>query len=236
MDCFLLAAGLGTRLRPLTYTIPKCLVKINNKPLLLIWLDNLFSNGINHVFINTHHFAYKIEEVIDSYKYKNKVSLVYEKHLLGTGGTIKNNQNLLKSDKLLVAHADNLIEMNLSIFIKESMKKPKYCDTTLLVFRTKNAINEGVVELDKNNIVINWHEKSLKSGTWSSGATFILDQKILNNIYSYHKTEFDLSMDIISKNVGKIFAVKSKGFFKDIGDLKNLSLAIKHYKRYEFKN
>lgn len=231
MNCFLLAAGLGTRLKPLTNSIPKCLVDINNKPLLLIWLDNLFSNGIDHVFINTHYLSHKIEEVIDNYKYKNCVSLIYEKSLLGTGGTIKKNKNLLQSNKLLIAHADNLIEMNLSTFIKESMKKPDFCDTTLLVFPTKNAKDEGVVTLDDNNIVTKWHEKSLQSGVWSSGATFILYEKILNLIYSYEKKEFDLSKDIISKNIGKIFAVKSKGFFSDVGNLENLNLARDFFKK-----
>jgi mannose-1-phosphate guanylyltransferase len=54
MKALLLAAGLGTRLRPITNTIPKCLVKINNKPLLEIWIETLFEVGIDEILINTH--------------------------------------------------------------------------------------------------------------------------------------------------------------------------------------
>ena len=54
MKAFLLAAGLGTRLRPITDTIPKCLVEINGKPLLQWWLELFEKYGVNEVLINTH--------------------------------------------------------------------------------------------------------------------------------------------------------------------------------------
>lgn len=55
MKAFLLAAGLGTRLRPLTYDLPKCLLPINGKPLLFYWFDLLSKHGIDEVLINCHH-------------------------------------------------------------------------------------------------------------------------------------------------------------------------------------
>lgn len=55
MRALLLAAGLGTRLRPITDRVPKCLVKVQGKPLLDYWLDILLTNGIDRVLVNTHY-------------------------------------------------------------------------------------------------------------------------------------------------------------------------------------
>ena len=64
MKTFLLAAGKGTRLRPLTDQIPKCLVPINGKPLLQIWLELLGRHGIEEVLVNTHHHAEQVEAFV----------------------------------------------------------------------------------------------------------------------------------------------------------------------------
>ena len=61
MKALLLAAGLGTRLRPLTDRTPKCLVPVLGKPLLEYWLDMLLGGGIAEVLVNTHHLAEQVE-------------------------------------------------------------------------------------------------------------------------------------------------------------------------------
>ncbi len=61
MKAFLLAAGLGTRLRPITDTTPKCLVEIAGRPLLDIWLDALAKAGVHEVLVNTHHLAAQVD-------------------------------------------------------------------------------------------------------------------------------------------------------------------------------
>jgi mannose-1-phosphate guanylyltransferase len=61
MKAFLLAAGLGTRLKPITNEIPKCLVPINGKPLLEWWIELLERHNINEVLINLHHFPDKVK-------------------------------------------------------------------------------------------------------------------------------------------------------------------------------
>ena len=75
----LLAAGLGTRLRPITNTIPKCLVEIGKKPILEIWLDKLSQAGCQEVLINTHYLANKIDNFLRNKKYKNmRIHTTYE--------------------------------------------------------------------------------------------------------------------------------------------------------------
>ena len=65
MKSFLLSAGLGTRLRPITNTIPKCLLPINGKPLLQIWLELLIQHGVDQVLLNTHWLADKVEAFVE---------------------------------------------------------------------------------------------------------------------------------------------------------------------------
>jgi mannose-1-phosphate guanylyltransferase len=104
MNVLLLAAGLGTRLKPITNSIPKCLVPIKGKPLLEIWLENLSQLSINKLFINTHYFSELVEKFILSSKYKKNVELLFEIKLLGTGGTIRNNYLKLKNKNLINQH------------------------------------------------------------------------------------------------------------------------------------
>ena len=96
MKALLLAAGEGTRLRPITNRIPKCLVPINDKPLLEYWLDNLSKVGVSEFLINTYYLSEQVEEFVIYSKYKDKITLVYEKELLNTAGTILKNKEFLQ--------------------------------------------------------------------------------------------------------------------------------------------
>ena len=108
MKALLLSAGLGTRLAPMTKNIPKCLVEINKKPLLLYWMENLNKLGIDEIFINTYYLKKAVIKFVESSDFKNKITLIHEDKLLGTGGTLKKNANLFLEDTFLLIHADNL--------------------------------------------------------------------------------------------------------------------------------
>ena len=71
LKAILLSAGYGTRLRPLTLEKPKCLIKINKKPILEIWLDKLSRLGCKEVLINTHYLSEQVDEFIYNYKSKD---------------------------------------------------------------------------------------------------------------------------------------------------------------------
>ena len=93
----LLAAGLGTRLRPITLDTPKCLVPIGGKPLLGHWLRKLELSGCESVLINTHYLAEQVEIFLKSWKSPTMdVQTVHEPVLLGTAGTLLANQGFSK--------------------------------------------------------------------------------------------------------------------------------------------
>ena len=123
MKAILLAAGFGTRLRPLTNNIPKCLVPINGKPLLEIWLDKLTNIGIKEFLINTHYLSEKVVDFINQSRYKNNCKVVYEKKLLGTAGTLLSNLSFIENECILI-HADNYCEDHLTDFVKSHRLRP----------------------------------------------------------------------------------------------------------------
>src|SRR5688500_6397317 len=93
-NVLLLAAGLGTRLRPLTDTVPKCLVPIAGKPLLDYWFDSLERAGVRDVLINTHHLRDAVRTHLDAVAEARPLRLgeTYEPVLLGSAGTVHANR------------------------------------------------------------------------------------------------------------------------------------------------
>jgi NDP-sugar pyrophosphorylase family protein len=90
MKAMILAAGLGTRLRPLTDTRPKALVEVGGRTLLEIALSRLHSFGILDVIVNTHHFSERIVDCLRAHdNFGMRVEISHEEVLLDTGGGLK---------------------------------------------------------------------------------------------------------------------------------------------------
>ncbi|HEY3249727.1 MAG TPA: nucleotidyltransferase family protein, partial [Ignavibacteria bacterium] len=101
----ILAAGYGTRLKPLTDTRPKALISYKGKPMIENVIIKIKKAGINEITINTHYLAEKIKEYLDNNKFGGlKVNLTYEKEILGTGGGIKNAAGYLKGSANFLVH------------------------------------------------------------------------------------------------------------------------------------
>jgi mannose-1-phosphate guanylyltransferase len=224
MKALLLAAGLGTRLRPITDNIPKCLVKINGKPLLEIWLDSLYKSGIKSFIINTHYLAEQVENFILNSKYRKLITISYEKILLGTAGTIKANKHLIIDDELLLIHADNYCLTNFELFFNSHLNRPKNCELTMMSFRTNDPKSCGIIEVNNDNIVTNFYEKEESChGNLANGAVYILSKKliykIINNNYS------DFSTEVIPSLLGNIYNFENCNIHIDIGNLKSYLFA-----------
>lgn len=101
MKSLLLAAGLGTRLRPFTDVWPKCLMPIGQKPLLEIWLESMQKVGIDQVLVNLHYHAEAVQAFLQRTFFSSWVNSVYEEQLLGTAGTLRENAAFLRSSTIL---------------------------------------------------------------------------------------------------------------------------------------
>jgi len=134
VDVFILAAGLGTRLRPLTDTVPKPLIEVNGKPLIAYHLERLSREGFHRVRINLHYLPEKIREYVGSgSKWGLDVSFSFEPVLLDTGGGVKNVESWLKSDNLLIINSDSVFDESLSLKAFVSKHLASSSSMTLLV-------------------------------------------------------------------------------------------------------
>jgi mannose-1-phosphate guanylyltransferase len=226
LRALLLAAGLGTRLRPMTLTVPKCLVPIHGKPLLDYWLDHLFSAGIERVLINTHWLADAVGDHVDRSRFRDRIDLIHEDTLLGTGGTVQANRKWYGDEAILVAHADNLTNFDVSHFIAAHRDRPIGCSFSMLAFRTDAPQACGILELGADGIVIGFHEKVKDPpGNLANAAVYILEPEIVAFICSLRRSAVDLSTEVIPHFLGKIYAIEATGYHRDIGSAESLRLA-----------
>ncbi|NOQ29633.1 MAG: NTP transferase domain-containing protein [Helicobacteraceae bacterium] len=235
MKALLLAAGLGTRLRPITDTIPKCLVPINGKPLLEYWLNNLSEVGITDFLINTSYLHKSVEEYVKQSKYRDKITLVYEEELLDTGGTLLANRSFFNDESFMLIHADNMSICNFNDFIDTHKKRAKYCEMTMMIFRSDNPSSCGIVELDNNKIVQKFHEKvDNPPSNLANGAVYICEPSIFNFLEDLGTKKIDFSNDVIPHFTGKIGAFINDVYHRDIGSVESYALVQIHM--YEIEN
>jgi mannose-1-phosphate guanylyltransferase len=134
-QAFVLGAGLGRRLRPLTENLPKPLIPIFQKPLITFALDHLINAGVERFVINTHKQAELFENFFCVNEYEsNSVMLVHEPDLLETGGGIKNAERYFGSDPFLTYSGDILTDINLQPLIEEHFRRGN--DVTLALRNT----------------------------------------------------------------------------------------------------
>jgi mannose-1-phosphate guanylyltransferase len=218
VNALLLAAGLGTRLRPLTERIPKCLVPIRGKPLLGYWLDALLSGGISEVLINTHHLAGAVEEFCAASTWNQRITLVYEPELLGTGGTIVANRKFFGGEAFLVAHADNLSRFSLPAFRAAHEGRPRRAVMTMMTFDTDDPSTCGIVETDPEGVVVRFHEKVANPpGVRANAAVYIMEPDVVEFIASLDKRFVDLSTEVIPRFLGCIATFHNSGYHRDVG-------------------
>ena len=226
MKAILLAAGFGTRLRPLTDTIPKCLVSIKGKPLLEIWLEKLSNVGIDSFLINTHYLSNQVFNFINKSTFKNKCLLINEEKLLGTAGTLLSNFNFIGNDECLLIHSDNYCLEDLTQFLIAHKKRPRNCLITMMTFQTDTPKSCGIVEVNDQNILVGFHEKvDNPPGNLANCAIYILSPEILKDILINHSQAVDFSKDIIPNYLGQIYTYQTFYKFFDIGTPENYLLA-----------
>jgi mannose-1-phosphate guanylyltransferase len=230
LRALLLAAGLGTRLRPVTLTVPKCLVPIHGKPLLDYWLENLFSAGIERALVNTHWLADAVREHVARSPYRDRVDLVDEPELLGTGGTILANREWLGDGPYLVAHGDNLTNFDVAGFMAAHRKRPPGCSLTMLAFHTDAPKTCGILELGPGGVVVGFHEKvENPPGDLANAAVYICEPEITDFIASLNKPFVDLSTEVIPAFLNRIYALITNGYHRDIGTVEALHRAQSEY-------
>jgi mannose-1-phosphate guanylyltransferase len=226
MRALLLAAGEGTRLRPLTATIPKCLVPIAGRALLDYWFDLVFAAGVERALVNTSYLSEQVHAHASASPWRDRVDLVHEPALLGTGGAVLANRTWLDGAPFLVAHADNLTDFDVAGLFAAHRDRPAGCAITMLAFHTDRPRQSGILELDAQDIVQRFHEKVADPpGTLANAAVYIFDPAVVDFIVGLGRPVVDLSTEVIPAFLGRILVVTHTGYHRDIGTPDSLAQA-----------
>ena len=227
IKALLLAAGYGTRLKPITLTTPKCLVKINGQPLLINWLDKLESIGCEEVLINTHYLSKEVEKTLSNWNNeKIKIKTVFEEKLLGTGGTLQNNIDFFDDCIGLIIHADNFTTLDLEKLLNSHFQRDPISILTMLTFKTDRPKDCGVVITNKNGLLLDYFEKvNNPPSNIANGAVFVFEKSFLKFLENLEINYKDFCKDLIPKLKGKIQTYFTNSIFIDIGTPQSLEKA-----------
>jgi mannose-1-phosphate guanylyltransferase len=230
LRALLLAAGIGTRLRPITDRVPKCLVPIHGKPLLEYWLEMLLPNGIDRVLVNTHYLPDPVRAFVAESPWRESVDMVHEEVLLGTGGTVLRNRDFLDSGPFLVAHADNLTRFDVGAFIRAHANRPPGVDLTMMTFDTDVPQSCGIVELDGREVVIGFHEKvAAPPSNHANAAVYIFEPPVIDYLALTGKEVIDISTEVLPRYLGRMLAFHNSDYHRDIGTPESLALAEREF-------
>lgn len=230
MKAVLLAAGLGSRLRPLTNTLPKCLVPIHGQPLLDYWLEMILATQqVSEVIINLHYLKEQVEKhIAENWPNEPSITLYTEDTLLGTAGTLKGLKKHLIGEQLIVIHADNLSHFNMGAFIQAHHKRPAGCLMTMMLFATDAPSSCGIVELSNDGRVLKMHEKvNNPPSNLANGAVYIFEPQILDWIVKQGAS--DISAEVIPAFSGQIYSWLNESYHRDIGTPESYALALQEF-------
>jgi mannose-1-phosphate guanylyltransferase len=217
MKAFLLAAGVGSRLRPITDTIPKCMVPIDGQPMLDIWLDAFDRAGVDEVLVNLHHLPDVVRHHLEARTGMPAVRTFFEPELLGSAGTLAANRAWVNGDEMFLAcYADNLTDFDLTSLVQAHRKHGPIA--TLTVFHSERPSAGGVVVVDAVGTVVGFEEKPANP----------VSDLVNAGMYAFHPSVLDelsgplprdIGYDLLPRLVGRAKALPVEGYFQDIGTM-----------------
>ncbi len=222
MRVMIMAAGIGTRLRPLTDLMPKPMAPIVNRPALYHILKLLHAHGFREVVINLHHLPDQITGYFgDGTALGMHIDYSYEGELLGTAGGVKNNEAFLGGDTFLVVSGDSLTDVDLTGLIAAHRRYGSIA--TMAVKEVADPSLYGVVVADDEDRVVGFQEKptleQARSRLCNSGI-YVFEREILHEIPPAQFDDFGKRVfpDLLRNGVP--FHAHSIGsYWSDVGNL-----------------
>lgn len=227
MQAVIMAGGKGTRLAAITKDeIPKPMVSIFEKPLLLWQIEQLKNNGINNIIMIIGHLGHKIKEYFqDGSKFGVHIRYIEEKEPLGTAGAFYYLKNLLNGEYFLLVFGD--VFFNIDLNRMENYHKEKNAVATLFVHPNSHPFDSDLVTMDgkdkikyfdsKNNVRDYWYDNCVNAGF------YLLGKEVCDMVLEPKKT--DLEKDILMKWVEEdklVYAYRSPEYIKDVGTVERI--------------
>jgi NDP-sugar pyrophosphorylase family protein len=232
MKAFILAAGLGTRLRPLGLGLPKVMVPIGGKPLLEHHVELLKRHGIDRLIVNLHHLPTVIVDHFgDGSRFGVAIDYSPEAELLGTAGAVKRMEPALADGTFLVVYGDNLVRAELAPLLE--FHRRQHAMTTIALCRSDEPWTGGVAETDSTGRVLGFVEKpparEVSSNLVSAGI-IVAEPPLLATIPG--DVFCDFGSDLLPRLVAegqRVFAMELDGYVQDIGTPERLDRARRAY-------
>ncbi len=181
MKAVILAGGLGTRLQPYTFFIPKPMLPLGNKPLLeyiIDWLKN--AGDINHIVICVSYLHRTIEDYFeDGNRFGVKIEYARSERPLATAGQLKTAEKLLEDDSFVCIYGDSIYEFNLGKMIRQHKDSKAFVTMALLQYSTK--LKYGFIDVNGQDRITSWREKPEISGLINIGS-YIMEPRFLKII------------------------------------------------------
>jgi mannose-1-phosphate guanylyltransferase len=215
MKAFLLAAGIGSRLRPLTDQVPKCMLEIGGRPMLALWLDAFGRAGVDEVLVNVHHLPDVVQGYLEKWSRPPRVRAVYEPELLGSAGTLLANRHWVEREEFFLAcNADNLTDFEVSTLVDAHRRRHSLA--TIGVFRSERPSACGIVDLDGDGRIVSFVEKPHNPvSNLANAGIYAFHPGVLDAIDG--EPPKDIGYDLLPRLVGQAHAVLIEGYFRDIG-------------------
>ncbi|MGQ9587976.1 MAG: sugar phosphate nucleotidyltransferase [Thermoplasmata archaeon] len=219
MKAVLLVGGMGTRLRPLTYRLPKPLVPVLGKPLVMHVIDSM-PREVNEVIIPIGYKKEMMEAYFKKAKPRMRITLVDEPELMGTGGAVKNVERHIDG-RFFVINGDSISSIDLSAFLKFHKRKKAFASISL--WKAQDVTPFGVVELDDDNRIRRFQEKPKKEEAFSdliNAGVYLLEHEVLDYI---GKGFVSMERDVFPKILDRgMYGFSFKGYWVDCGNRENL--------------
>jgi mannose-1-phosphate guanylyltransferase len=215
VKAFLLAAGIGSRLRPITDTTPKCMLAIDGQPMLDIWLNAFDRAGVDEVLVNLHHLPDVVRGHLAARTGPPAVRTFFEPELLGSAGTLLANRWWVRDEEFFLAcYADNLTDFDVRSLVDTHQQHGPIA--TVAVFHSERPSAGGVVELDATGRVTGFTEKpSQPVSDLTNAGMYAFHPSVLDEIAG--KPRSDIGYDLLPLLVGRARAIPVEGYFRDIG-------------------
>ena len=220
MKAVILAGGLGTRLQPYTFFIPKPMLPLGNKPLLeyiIEWLKN--AGGIDHVVVCVSYLHRTIEDYFeDGARFGVEIEYARSERPLATAGQLKTAEKLLEDGPFVCVYGDSVYEFNLRKMLREHKESSAFVSMALMQYSTK--LKYGFIDINGQEKITAWREKPEISGLINIGC-YIMQPEFLKIIPKSGAFGMD---DAVRKALEQKKTVKGftidRGFI-DIGDKKS---------------
>ena len=217
-----MAAGAGTRLRPLTVSVPKPMVPVANKPVLEYTLKNLQKHGITEVILNLHSHPQMIQDYFqDGRKWGLSLSYSYEPELLGTAGGVKNVESFLRGGTFLVMSGDGLTDADLTALIR--FHKRKRSAATIALKAVDTRFDYGVTIRNPHGRIKQFIEKPLWSDVFSNEVNtgiYVFEPRILDLIPRDRVYDFGHELwPKLLKRGDPIYGFPLNSYWCDVGSL-----------------